>query len=57
MAVKKYSPTTPARRFMTLLIMKSYQKLNLKSHYWNLKAKMGEETHMVGLLFVTKAAE
>ena len=56
MAIKKYNPTSPARRFMTVqILLKSLRRLR-NVHFLQRRIRMPEETLTVESQFVTEAA-
>lgn len=57
MPVKKYNPTSPARRDMSVLTFDEITKTEPEKSLLQPLKKMRVETHMVGLLFATRVEE
>ena len=56
MAIKKYNPTSPARRFMTVSDFAEITKSHRSVHFLLRKTSTPAETHTVESLFVIEAA-
>ena len=57
MAMRKFNPTSPARRFMTVSTFEELSKVAPEKSLLEPLRSIPEETHTVELPFVTEAAE